>query len=397
MGELKHKIVIFSSRGSIEVSRPNDITRVMPENHKETKEFSVSSIKQRLIEDKKGIRVKFRNLIRDYRKVFQSAKESEVSEIRNLFNKDLVILLSEAVERAEKGQTLNQTLGLTQLIPSARKLSNRLNILVRKIGKFYNQNGYMNKQMQTQFNDLFTQLITAINDAVYKNEINEDELNNENAVEPKKFSAKRITFTASKEDIDSLMDKVDMDDVDADDNSVTVPEEQGNQVADMIAFSSMKYRTKMFSSEYVPVTFVVNTVPNESYADTLSDVLNLMNNRGFIGTYDPNYNFDVIPLKDNTIQYIVYMDPTKIVLNDASANQGIYKGKELPADYKLLYENTNTSNSKVTTAYNNIVANPENKEMIRDIIKGLDDVELELLSIKLLDNFDKAKIDSILS
>lgn len=392
MGKLVNKIVIFSSSNkAVEITRPQHRTE------SETKSFSVSSIKQRLIEDKKGIRVKFRNLIRDYRKVVQSAKESEVSEIRNLFNKDLVLLLSEAVERAEKGQTLNQTLGLTQLIPSARKLSNQLNILVRKIGKFYNQNGYMNKQMQTQFNDLFTQLITAINDAVYKNEINEEELNNEDVVEPKKFSAKRITFTASKNDIDSLMDKVDMDDVDVDETSVTVPEEQSNQVANMIAFSSMKYRIKMFSSEYVPVTFVVNAVPNESYADILSDVLNLMNNRGFIGTYDPNYNFDVIPLKDNTIQYIVYMDPTKILLNDASASQGIYIGKELPTDYKLLYESANTSNSKITTAYNNIVADSENKEMIQDIIKELDDVELELLSIKLLDSFDKAKIDSILS
>lgn len=143
--------------------------------------FSASVIKQRIREDKRSLKMRFRYLIREYRLVFKNlTKEQDIASAKKLFFNDLIALLGEAINKVQKqGSTLNKELLLTSIVPSTRKLSNKLNVLLRRVLKFQNTNGYLNKQLQLEFNKILPELVGVITDAVSKNEIDESQLEDE--------------------------------------------------------------------------------------------------------------------------------------------------------------------------------------------------------------------------
>lgn len=382
------KVVAFSA-GSTGISKgaPTVENPLLEIKDGDVKKFSVSSIRQRVKEKKFSLKIQFRFMIRDYRKVFQSAKEGDIGNIKKLFYEDLLMLFSEAVNGKNKQINLNRELMITSLVPTSRKVVNQLNIVTRKIDKFYTRQGYINKQMQIEFTKLMKSLAMLVLDAVYKGEIDEEQLSEENdekVIEMHPRSQYRLAACATKsgrcilfaaEDvIDEIISDYDLDEEieDANTNSLTLFGSMDTK--SLPAEAKMSRRIKAFSSNFIAVKFIVENKDSEDLDDLLSDAIQLMNQKGVVSTIDPEYNYDAEKYGDNAILFTVYFPENKTQLTkDASESNGIYIDvDQLPDEPKYLFGPNNVD--AVWDQLQKLIdaGAEENKIDIEDILVGVD-------------------------
>lgn len=356
-------------------------------SNREVKKFSVSTIRQRMKEDAKTEKVQFKNIIIDYRKVFNSLdKVEDVEEIKSsksLFFKDVLMLLSDVINEKKD---LNTTLGISSIIPAARKSLNKLRILVNRINKFYQKNQYLNKELQIEFTTLVRELTTHIMEAVFKGEVNEEELALDTASDTKEFSTKIFKFAsqggpknkvqlfASAQSIHDILSQEDMDDS-VDNLTETTIAFSGTINTDYLTKDMLvKSRVAMFSSDSFPISFVVPVTPGAktNTDELLYSALIMLQNKGIIGQLDPKYNYDAKLLDPDELQFTVYLSRSKTQLVAAAANSvGIYLSTSVPADYKM-FMISETPDNKWENIISLLSNNPTDSQIseVEELIMG---------------------------
>lgn len=309
--------------------------------NKTVKEFSTSSVQQRLKESRKSLKVRFRQLLKDYKQLFKRGGE-DVSDLEKLFKKDLILLLSEAVNEVQtSGGTLNRVLGLTQSVPDARSISNRINIVVKKAGKYYAKTGYLSKALQIEFNDLFDKLIESIvssvvNDKVVDEDVEDDVQTTEEFSKTKNFSSTRLVLFASEDQIEVVMNSIDLDDlpvVDVEKDRILL---MGNNIPDVFKgkFSKFTSRCKSFNSDMKVITVHVDDSQGIQSGNLVSEIIESLKVNGFINT-QKEINHDVEQRAGYT-KYVFYLDNSEFFKSDES--KGVYLGKidlENPVLYSI--------------------------------------------------------------
>lgn len=298
---------------------------------KVAKNFTTSLIKQRLKSEKKPMKYRFRRLIRNYKSLFKSGADEA---LENLFKKDLILLISEAVSEVQSnGGTLNRALALTQLVPETRKISNQINLIVRRAGKFYERNGYLNKALQVSFNDLLKELIGEITDVVKSDSLTEEAIDREPelvAASAKKFSANRLTLFGSEDQITEILDSIDLDELNISDitsdkiylNEDSVPEILSDK------FTKFASRCKSFNSEMKCLTVY-------STENSVDEVVKKLEESDYVNLKGGKFNYD-FSKGESSNRYVVYLDASEFLKSDES--NGVYEGDVKPESVKVFDE-----------------------------------------------------------
>lgn len=377
------KTVIFSASGKI-----HDDMNIS------TKQFSVSTIKQRIRENKKNLRTRFRNFIRDYSKLVKQGKD--LDELKKEFNKDLVLLLSEAADGVGKGITINRALNLTALIPATRPISNKINIVVRKTAKDYDQKGYIRPNLQIQFNDLLKELMVDITEKVFGGQVAEglvdepDDMEDLEEVDAsaKKFSSSKITVFSSEDEVDEFMNLEDIDEMNVDD----ISEGRITFCSDVVPkrFSSTKqsHRVKAFNSGMKSICFLA---PMGIVTEVTSAAIDWMKANKVLLSQKSDFNYDAEPYGDDKLKIVLYANGSDLNLENQNA---IFDGKELPQGAEV-YDHVASTPSPYQGIYDLIDAGLTTSSLmkIEKLIKGCD---LEDLKVALENKYGSNPIPSLL-
>lgn len=299
------------------------------------RQFATSTIKQRVREKKKNMRIQFRQLIKDYKNLYAQGKDLE--EVDKLFQADLVMILQEALQILKDGGTLNQILGIASLVPETRKTCMKVQILIKKVNKFLKQNGYLNKTLQQQYTSALKDLIEAVTTKVKGNQINSEELeksDEELAQESEEMT--QVNSTASKakiyilnfsaEDLDEVMDSEDIEEVDFED----IQSDKVVLNADCLpkVFSgvkSYKRRFKSFNSDQVAVTLRGPRDDNRSDDDLALEYLDKAITEGKLTAAPTEFNMDVLKEGDE-VEFKIYMPASMVMTSDPivfNGDQGV--------------------------------------------------------------------------
>lgn len=319
---MAYKTVIFSASGKLGDS---NVT---------TKQFSISSIKQRVKESKKSLRTRFRNFIREYSRLVAQGKDLDA--LKTEFSKDLILYLSEATEGASKGLTINKALGLTSLVPATRMASNRINMIARKATKSFEDKGYITPNIQLKFNELLKELIIDITEKVFGGQVAEGLVDEPDDVEDleevqataKKFSSTRITLFSSKSDIDDVLSSEDLDDEDIEDISIDKVMVASNMIPKAFNGKFTKYskRVKCFSSEMNCISYLLSQGDAE---DQVKQSINKLKDLGVIRTDAEEFSYDIENREDG-YKVTLYLHNNELQDTDSTLN--IYEGKVIPED-----------------------------------------------------------------
>lgn len=355
------------------------------------KNFTTALVKQRAREFKKSLKFRFRQLIRDYRTLFKQGKDLDILEKQ--FKNDLFLLMQEAIQdvTSKAGNTINRALGMTAVVPDTRKVSNKINVVVRRVDKFYKKNGYMNKQLTTQFNELFVELIDIIAKSVMGDNINEEALGkedyDENEVEEmalaasatKRFSATKVTLFAAKESIEDLINSEDLEDInEMSDDSITF---DGDEIPETFSAKASKIsrRVKTFNSNMKPISIKLES--DESMPIAFANLIEYLVHEGILKGRKHDYNYDAV--KDgNFIKFTIYVDEDNY--QPTPDQVGIYEGKELPDEAEPLVMSKSDPNPEpkgeefmeVTTLIDEGLSTM-NMFKLEKIVKNLDHEKLE--------------------
>lgn len=315
------------------------------------KNFSMSTVQMKVKDNRKSLKMRFRMLIRDYTNMF---KRSHDEAIEKTFKQDLMIILQEAFANVMDGNgTLNMNLGLTMLVPGARKINNKLNLLLKKINKFFKKQGYLSPMLQKQFYQLVPELIQSICDKVGSGEVNEEELNkdDEDTTTQKRVAAssgKRLFMTGSEDTIEQMMNQIDLDEYPVEEvtpDTIVFATDKLPDAFKSLKFTGMRYRCRCFNSEMVNIVFVMPKVEGEDYQSTFEKAIQMLKLRGIVGTkVDPNnLDYSANDLDDGNIKYVVSLMVDNIHLTKEDEERGVYPGKDLPNGWVVLTEDSQNS------------------------------------------------------
>lgn len=371
---MAYKTVIFSASGKL-----GDV-------NVSTKQFSVSSIKQRMKEAKKSLRTRFRNFIKDYSRLVK--QEKDLDSLKTEFSKDLVLYLSEATEGSSKGLTINRALGLTSLIPSTRLVSNKINMIARKATKSFEQKGYIPPQIQLKFNDLLKELIIDITEKVFGGQVSEDVIDEQDEQDiedvevnaTKKFSSTRITLFSNDVDINDILENEDLDDDNVDDITAGKVMIASNSIPKVFSgrYFGFSKRIKCFSSEMTCISLKLGQGdPEELAANAISE----LKRRGVIKSDSDEFNYDIdVDQIEGGYKLTIYLNSNELQdINDPD----VYVGKSLPEDSnefnKVIPENSEDYTEVFSLIDEGI--NTRNLLALEKIIKKYDPDKLRLAII----------------
>jgi len=343
------KRIMFSAGGSLGT----------PSMHQ--KNFSLSNVQMKVKDNRKSLKMRFRTMIRDYTNMF---KKSHDEALEKTFKQDLMIILQEAFANVMDGQgTLNMNLGLTMLVPGARKINNKLNLLLKKINKFFKKQGYLSPMLQKQFYKMIPELIQAIADKVGSGEVNEEELNKdtdeteESQNEPRMVAAsssKRISMSGSEETIEQLMNQIDLDEYPVEEvtpDTIVFASDKIPDIFKSMKFTGMKYRSRCFNSEMANITFVMAKLDGDDYQSLFEKAIRMLKLRGIISIkVDPNnLDYSANDLEDGNVKYTVSLMASNLSLKPEDEQIGVYPGKDLPEGWVILTEDTQEPYAELTS------------------------------------------------
>lgn len=138
----------------------------------EDKNFSVSSIKERVRVGSMPIKTRFRYIILDYKRFFNQNKRKVLANrelaktVRNLFLMDIMGIFNEVVPMLEEGKQLSQLTGLSTLTKDMMRVSKELSMAYRRAMKQLNGQGQMSKTnisiLQEKYSEFMNMLIPQI-------------------------------------------------------------------------------------------------------------------------------------------------------------------------------------------------------------------------------------------
>ena len=308
--------------------------------------FSMTTVQQRIKENRKSLKMRFRQMIRDYTIMFKKSKDEATEKA---FKQDLFILLAEAAGNVQDGGTLNSSIGLTMLVPGARKINNQLNLIIKKAGKFYRKNKYLSPMIQKKFYALLEELINVIAEKVGSGEVNEEELEKDDIeVEDDKgnTTTKKVAASASKralimyaaeDEMAKLMDSIDLEEHPVEDvtpDSIVFSGDELPEAFKSIKFTGMKRRCRCFNSEMSNFTFIMPLM-EDSYKATLEDAFRKLKLRNILDTDTDvnNLDYSASELEDGNVKFTVSVNANKLNLTPEDEKYGVYPGSSMPENW----------------------------------------------------------------
>lgn len=166
---------IFPGMGDILAEAPVDTDLGMPDDYTEDfdlfddiKEFSASSINERLRVSKMDKKLRFRYLITDYKRYYAQKrkqledKPEQMKMLRNMFLQDIMGIFTEILPYIEQGKQLNTLLGVSQVTPTVNKQARDLSLIYRRALKAEKSSGQIPKTVYQSLKKAYTEFINAL-------------------------------------------------------------------------------------------------------------------------------------------------------------------------------------------------------------------------------------------
>lgn len=159
------------------------------------KTFSTASIQERLNLSKKDPRSKFRYTILDYRRWWNSKKDTVDSEVAGkvvqLFLSDLTQMFNEILPEIQEGKQLQSLLGVNSVSNKLTKVAKELSLAYRKALKQEASNGAPNKTTYQNLSEKYREFMTSLIPEVFPG-IDKVLVKQQNPQTKKSFSYKRL-------------------------------------------------------------------------------------------------------------------------------------------------------------------------------------------------------------
>lgn len=147
------------------------------------KEFSIASLKERLMYSKLSPRQRFRRLIMDYKSLVKSSghdgldPESE-KLLKSLFTTDILDIMKSIYPDIMKGKVINTLLGASSLGKSVRLASQQLQIPFKMAMQEQEKSGYISKSRYQKIQDAYLEFTNSLIEEVFGNPEPQSELDN---------------------------------------------------------------------------------------------------------------------------------------------------------------------------------------------------------------------------
>jgi hypothetical protein len=134
----------------------------------EDREFSASSIQERLRVSKMDKKLRFRYMITDYKRYYAQkrkqleSKPEQMKMLRNMFLQDIMGIFTEILPYIEQGKQLNTLLGVSQVTPTVNKQARDLSLIYRRALKAEKSSGQIPKTVYQSLKKAYTEFINAL-------------------------------------------------------------------------------------------------------------------------------------------------------------------------------------------------------------------------------------------
>lgn len=164
------KVKEFSCFG--EVTVVNDLTEEEISTFNQ-KEFTQSSVRERLREAKMSPRMYFRRVYLSYTQVVKSMggvskmKEEDLRILKSMFTSDILWILNQIQPEVLKGKQINTLLGCSSISKSARQAAQTLQQPLRMAGIEVKKQGFLSKMRYTKLQDAYLEFIRSMIEGVF--------------------------------------------------------------------------------------------------------------------------------------------------------------------------------------------------------------------------------------
>lgn len=147
-------------------SNDNIESKTVTSSEPEPKTYSVATVRERLREAKFSPRQKFRRLVLDYKKFYDSVKtkitKSDFSLLKGLFVSDVMAVMNVVTPEVRKGKQINTLLGLSALGKELRLAGQKLQIPYRLAMNEELRTGAVSKKRWQDISSSYNEFIDAL-------------------------------------------------------------------------------------------------------------------------------------------------------------------------------------------------------------------------------------------
>jgi len=165
------------------------------------KEFSASSINERLRVSKMDKKLRFRYLIMDYKRYYAQkrkqleSKPEQMKMLRNMFLQDIMGIFTEILPYIEQGKQLNTLIGVSQVTPAVNKQARNLSLIYRRALKAEKSSGQIPKTVYQSLKKAYLDFVNALIPQVFPGM---EEVLSGKSEEPVEETTKKNTNAESK-------------------------------------------------------------------------------------------------------------------------------------------------------------------------------------------------------
>lgn len=358
----------------------------------QTKKFAASDIKIRAKELDYTPRRRFKELLRNYKKMLDASPDDP--NLMKLFYTDLMQLLQTVINSSNVN--LNTDLGIGSVIPELRKDTQKLSIFLRKFNKIVASKGVIPINLQTEFKEGMLNLVTKIATYVKGIEVLDDNAEEVTETEEVRFtseSSNKYKLFASEESVEYILENYNITGIE-DIKDKNILELTGDITFEKLLKSEGKLESYLngFSSELVPVSIVWEVKDITDTIDAIiKEIVTSLKAKGIIGTLDPNYMYKINILHDDVIQVILYLSKVKSNLGALKGNSGIYEGLDLPTGFVIM---NNPTGFELDSSLSDLISKGVvNSELENALLGSNGDKIKEVIILK----YGKSKLEEIIN
>ena len=165
------KIKQFSMGATIDVIESEPL--IIMDGSLEQKEFTQSSVRERLREAKMSPRMYFRRVYLSYSQVMKSMggvskmKEDDLRILKSMFTSDILWILNQIQSEVLKGKQINTLLGCSSISKSARQAAQQLQVPLRMAGIEVRKQGFLSKMRYQKLQDAYLEFIHSMIEGVF--------------------------------------------------------------------------------------------------------------------------------------------------------------------------------------------------------------------------------------
>lgn len=160
----------MSRFGNMEMFTINDIdwSHMKIHGNEGISTFSMTTINERLRISKLNSRTRFRWIIQDYKKYWNSKKSAMLKDVelmkrfRNIFLTDVMGMFTEIMPFIEEGKQLAVLVGTSQISPDLNKVSRDLSLAYRKALRAEKNSGQINKTLYQNLKKSYSEFMTIL-------------------------------------------------------------------------------------------------------------------------------------------------------------------------------------------------------------------------------------------